>query len=139
MSTLHFCRAAALSLSLLAAFSHYVFSGTIPNEAKIGGFGLGCQAYTFNRFSVFEAIEKTAEAGGKTIEFYPGQKLSPEEPGVRWDHNAPNETIGNVKAKLARHHILAVNYGVVGAVFPNVFLVSKEMVTAADRPHSPLI
>ena len=54
----------------------------LTEETKIGGFALGCQAYTFNRFSVFEAIEKTREAGGKTIEFYPGQKLSRGDDGV---------------------------------------------------------
>ena len=42
-----------------------VFAGPIPEEFKIGGFALGCQAYTFNRFSVLEAIEKTAQSGGK--------------------------------------------------------------------------
>src|SRR5512135_420750 len=56
----------------------------IPDEYRTGGFFIGCQAYTFNHFSVFEAIEKTAEAGGKVIEFYPGQKLSKEEPNVKW-------------------------------------------------------
>ena len=86
----------------------------IPVEFKTSGFALGCQAYTFNRFSVFEAIEKTAQAGGKVIEFYPGQKLSPGQPDVKWDHNASDEVIEKVKAQLARHHIKAVNYGVVG-------------------------
>ena len=52
----------------------------IPDEYKTGGFFIGCQAYTFNRFTVFEAIEKTAAAGGKVIEFFPGQKLSKDEP-----------------------------------------------------------
>ena len=73
----------------------------IPADCKTGGFFIGCQAYTFNRFSVFEAIEKTAEAGGKVIEFYPGQKLSKAEPNVKWDHNASAETIQKVKEKLA--------------------------------------
>lgn len=86
----------------------------IPEEYKQGGFAIGCQAYTFNRYSVFEAIEKTAEAGGKVIEFFPGQKLSTEEPAVKWDHNASEEIIIKVKAKLAKHNIMAVNYGVVG-------------------------
>jgi sugar phosphate isomerase/epimerase len=86
----------------------------IPEEYKTGGFFIGCQAYTFNRFTVFEAIEKTASAGGKVIEFFPGQKLSKEEPTVTWDHNASDETIQKVKDKLAKHHIKAVNYGVVG-------------------------
>ncbi|MBM3840988.1 MAG: sugar phosphate isomerase/epimerase [Verrucomicrobia bacterium] len=86
----------------------------IPDEFKIGGFAIGAQAYTFNRFSVFEAIEKTAAAGGKVIEFYPGQKLSADDPSVKWDHNASEEIIQKVKDKLAKHKIKAVNYGVVG-------------------------
>jgi sugar phosphate isomerase/epimerase len=86
----------------------------LPDEYKTGGFFIGCQAYTFNRFSTFEAIEKTALAGGKVIEFYPGQKLSTNQPDVKWDHNASPEVIEKVKAKLAQHNIRAVNYGVVG-------------------------
>jgi hypothetical protein len=57
----------------------------IPQEYKSGGFFLGCQAWTWNHFTVFEAIQKTAEAGGKVIEFFPGQKLSQEELSVTWD------------------------------------------------------
>ncbi len=41
-------------------------------------FMIGVQAWTFNRFTTFEAIEKTAQAGGKRIELYPGQKLKPD-------------------------------------------------------------
>ena len=85
----------------------------IPDACKTGGFAIGCQAYTFNRFTVFEAIEKTAQAGGHVIEFYPGQKLSPEEPNLKWDHNASGEIIQNVKDKLAACNVTAVNYGVV--------------------------
>jgi sugar phosphate isomerase/epimerase len=86
----------------------------IPQDYKIGGFAIGCQAYTFNRFSVFEAIEKTAQAGGRVIEFYPGQKLSQEQPDIKWDHNASDENIQKVKDQLAKHNILGVGYGVVG-------------------------
>src|SRR5581483_11001692 len=67
-----------------------------------------------NRFSVFEAIEKTAAAGGKVIEFYPGQRLSKEEPNIKWDHDASPETIQKVKDKLEKYKLHAVNYGVVG-------------------------
>jgi sugar phosphate isomerase/epimerase len=86
----------------------------LPDEQKVGGFAIGCQAYTFNRFSVFEAIEKTDQAGGRIIEFFPGQKLSKEEPNVKFDHNSPPEVIAKVKTKLAKHNVTAVNYGVVG-------------------------
>ena len=86
----------------------------LADDQRVGGFAIGCQAYSFNRFSVFEAIEKTDQAGGRCIEFYPGQKLSKEEPNVKWDHNASDELIQKVKDKLAKHKVLAVNYGVVG-------------------------
>jgi sugar phosphate isomerase/epimerase len=112
-------RSKRILLSALCAIGAALAAGslcaenTIPQECSIGGFFIGCQAYTFNQFTVFEAIEKTAEAGGSVIEFFPGQKLSKEEPNVVWDHNASAETIGKVKAKLAQHKIKAVNYGVV--------------------------
>lgn len=86
----------------------------IPDEYKTSGFFLGCQAWTWSRFTVYEAIEKTAAAGGKVIEFFPGQRLSREEPSVQLDHNASAETIQKVKEQLDRYHVKAVNYGVVG-------------------------
>lgn len=94
-------------------FAHSGSSGKISDKYKQGGFAIGCQAYTFKEFTVFEAIEKTDEAGGKVIEFFPGQRLSKDEPNIKWDHNASDETIAKVKAKLKQHGILAVNYGVV--------------------------
>src|SRR5467141_1683243 len=75
----------------------------IPDEYKTGGFFIGCQAYTFNRFTLFEAIEKTAESGGRVIEFFPGQKLSKAEHSEKWDHNYSEEVITKVKAKLDQH------------------------------------
>jgi sugar phosphate isomerase/epimerase len=104
---------AVASAVLLVPSNNLQAEVNIPDSNKISGFAMGCQAYTFNRFSVFEAIDKTAEAGGKVIEFYPGQKLSPEHPDVKWDHNAPDEVIAQVKAKLAERNLVAVNYGVV--------------------------
>ncbi|MBM3833160.1 MAG: sugar phosphate isomerase/epimerase [Verrucomicrobia bacterium] len=109
----HLIRTACISLavSTAATLSAEV---SIPETHKIGGFALGTQAYTFHRFTAFEAIEKTAQAGGRCIEFYPGQKLSSEEPNVQLHHNATDEVIDKIKAKLKKHDILAVNYGVVG-------------------------
>lgn len=104
----------------------------IPDSCKTGGFAIGCQAWTFNHFSVMEAIDKTAAAGGKVIEFYPGQKLSAEEPDVKFDQNASDEVIAKVQAKLKQDGITAVNFGVVG--IPNneaearkIFEFAKKM------------
>ena len=85
----------------------------IPAEYCIGGFAVGCQAYMFHRFTAFEAIEKTAQAGAKTIEFYPGQILSKEHPEIKLDQNVSDSTIAALKAKLKEHHLMAVNFGVV--------------------------
>lgn len=86
----------------------------IPDDLKTGGFAMGCQCWTFNKFSVFEAIDKTARAGGKVIEFFPGQKLSVDEPNVKFDHNSPPEVVQKVKAKCADAHLQPIAYGVVG-------------------------
>ena len=104
----------------------------IPETCLTGGFAIGCQAYTFNRFTAFEAIEKTAQAGGKVIEFYPGQRLSPEKADLRVGHDAPETVVTELKAKLKHHGVRAVNYGVVG--IPNdeagarkIFEFAKKM------------
>ncbi len=47
--------------------------------AADAAFRTGCETYTFNRFTVFEAVEKAAQAGAKCVEFYPGQALSPTD------------------------------------------------------------
>jgi sugar phosphate isomerase/epimerase len=106
----------------------------IPDEFKVNGWAIGCQAYTFNRFTAFEAIEKTAQAGGKVIEFYPGQRLSKEDGDLKVDHASPqvDTVIAKLQARLLQHGLKAVNYGVVG--IPNneaearkVFDFAKKM------------
>lgn len=84
----------------------------ISNEYKIGGFAVGTQAYTFNRFSVFEAIEKTAEAGGKIIELYPGQSFTPDDDTPL--HSITDRQIDELLAKLEEYEVKLVNYGVAG-------------------------
>ena len=103
----------------------------ITEDCQTGGFALGCQAWTFNNFTVMEAIDKTAGAGGKVIEFYPGQKFSPEHPDWNFDHNATAEMIAEVEARLARDGIRAVNYGVVG--IPNNEAAARKIFEFAKR------
>ncbi len=101
------------ALLLLTLFAAAAFAAVIPESAKVGHFFAGCQAYSFRLFTVMEAIDKTAAAGGKTIEFYPGQKFSPDKPDLKWDQNATPEMIAAVKAKLAEKGLTAVGFGVV--------------------------
>jgi len=89
-------------------------AATVDQEHRVGGFVVGCQAYMFHRFTAFEAIERTAAAGGKVIEFYPGQSLSPDDKTTKVEPGASDETIGKLKAKASQHGLLIVNFGVVG-------------------------
>lgn len=83
----------------------------IPESHQVGGFALGTQSYTFNRYSAFEAIEMTAKAGGRVIELY-RQKVRPDEDDdTRLVPGVSDEVIEAVKQKLAEHDIMAVNYG----------------------------
>jgi sugar phosphate isomerase/epimerase len=129
-----------LAAALLAVSA---IGSPIPDGCKTGGFAVGCQAWTFNRFSAFEAVEKTALAGGKIIEFYPGQKLSPAQPDLKLHHDASEETIAAVKAHLAKHGVRAVNYGVVGgkdeAEWRKIFEFARKLdlyaITTEDVAH----
>jgi sugar phosphate isomerase/epimerase len=128
MKTRHLIHS-ALALGLLTAAT--VLAAPIPQDAKINGVAIGLQCWTFNKFTVLEAIEKTALAGGKVIEFYPGQKLSPDKADVKFDHNASDEVIAEVKAKLAKHGVTAVNYGVVGV--PNDEAGARKILDFAKK------
>ena len=104
-----------------------------PTIDAYDGWRLGTQAWTFNRFTLYEAIDKTASLGLDWIEAYPhGQKLSKEKPDVVFGHDMPLEMRYEVKQKLADAGVRLVNYGVVS--LPNdevecrkVFEFAKDM------------
>lgn len=103
----------------------------IQSGYSTNGFAIGCQANSFSRFTVFEAIEKTAQAGGRTIEFYPDQKLSRERPDILWNHKAPDPVIAQVRAQLSRYKIRAVAYGVVSV--PNEEVAARQVFEFARK------
>jgi len=109
----HLTPFAAIACALLLSGANSFAADPIPDSCKTGGFALGCQAWSYNHYTVMEAIDKTAEVGGKVIEFYPGQKFSAEQPDLKFDHNATDEMIAQVQARLQKDGIRAVNYGVV--------------------------
>lgn len=102
-------------LTLLAlAAAACVSADPIPESFRQNGWFVGAQAYTFNRFSAFEAIAKTKEAGGNLIEFYPGQTLKPGSKD-KVHHTMSAAAFAELKVELDRQGVRAVNYGVVGA------------------------
>lgn len=88
-------------------------AGEYPPELYVGGFLIGPQAYSFNRFSFFEAVDKAKEAGASVIEAYPGQRLKPGS-DVAFNHDAAPSVWAEAKMKLRKTGIRLVNYGVVG-------------------------
>jgi sugar phosphate isomerase/epimerase len=103
----------------------------LPEEVKQHGFAIGCQAWMFNHFSAFEAVEKTAHAGGKVIELFPGQRLSPTD-NTPVGPDLSDAQIGLLKAQLAKHKVKAANFGVVGipkneAEARKIFAFAKKM------------
>ena len=97
-----------------------------PNAEKLG-WRLGCQAYSFNRFTFHEAIEKTASLGLHWIEAYPGQRLSKAKPDVRTGESMPADIRKDVKTRLADAGVKLVNFGVVGSCNRKLFDFAKEM------------
>jgi sugar phosphate isomerase/epimerase len=103
-----------LVLTALATFTALTVTAQepIPDQCKINGFALGVQAWTFNHFTAFQAIQMTAQAGCKLIEFYPGQRMSKDDPGVVVNENMSDADIAKLQAELAKYHVKAINYGV---------------------------
>ncbi len=103
-----------------------------PQTNVYDGWRLGVQAYSFNRFTFFEAVDKVASLGLDCIEAYPGQTLYKKDAKVKLIHTMKPEHRQLVKQKLKAVGVKLVNYGVVG--LPNnekecrkVFDFAKDM------------
>ncbi|HUW19670.1 MAG TPA: family 16 glycoside hydrolase [Sedimentisphaerales bacterium] len=84
-----------------------------PATDAYEGWRLGTQAYTFRKFTFYEAVDKTASLGLNWIEAYPGQNLSADRPDVKLNHEMPAGIRKEVKQKLAEAGVKLVTYGVV--------------------------
>ena len=85
-----------------------------PNAEALG-WRIGCQLWSFNRFSFMEAIDKNASIGLKYAEAFPGQRLSADLPeDVKFDHNMSEEHRALAVKHLADRGVSLVAYGVVG-------------------------
>jgi len=92
----------------------YAAADGAPNAEALG-WRLGCQLWSFNRFTFMEAIDKTASLGLKYAEAFPGQRLSPDLPDdVKFDHNMSDEHRALAEKHLEERGVKVVAYGVVG-------------------------
>jgi sugar phosphate isomerase/epimerase len=82
-----------------------------PNAEKLG-WRLGCQAYSFKNFTLFEAIDKTASLGLKYIEAFPNQVLSKDQSKIKVNESLPADARQDLMKKLGDCGVKLVNYGV---------------------------
>ena len=103
-------------------------SGRTPAEKM--GWRLSVQAYTFNRFTFFEAVDKTASMGIKYIEMYPEQQVDTGNDAVT-HFSMDAETRQKILNKLDAAGVKLTNYGVVdggdAAEWRRLFEFAKAM------------
>ena len=74
---------------------------------------LGVQVWSFNRFTLFEAIDKTRSLGLDWVQVYPGQKVS-KEMDAPFGRSLSTQKRQQVKDKLREANVSIVAFGVVG-------------------------
>jgi sugar phosphate isomerase/epimerase len=110
-----------LILATTALFFNAHGASPIADSCKIGGFALGCQAYSFNKFTAFEAIEKAEATGGKTIELFLWQKMGGPFADAEVNALLNDKQIAALKAKLDASHLRATS-----AYFGNSAFTQKD-------------
>jgi len=77
------------------------------------GLKLSLQCWTFRALTFFETVDKAASLGVKYVEMFPGQTLKPGST-VKVGRGMNDETIAEIKKKLADAGVKVVAYGVDG-------------------------
>lgn len=98
---------------IAASLGFAALTGPVARPKAPESFILSVQAWTFNKFSLYEAIEKAASAGSSHIEMFPGQALKPGSDTKVGPEMSAEET-ADLKAQMAKFHVTPVAYGVTG-------------------------
>jgi sugar phosphate isomerase/epimerase len=96
-----------------------------PHAEKLG-WRLGCQAWTFNDTTFFDAISKTASLGLHYIEAFPGQKLSAAKPKVGVTETLSADDRQEIKKRLSDNGLKVTSFGV-GGYSREIFEFAKDM------------
>ncbi len=100
-------------------------------KAEAFGWNLAIQSYTFHKFNVIEALDKTKELGIHYIEIYPGHKLGGEWGDTPFGYQMTKEQIKGIKDLAASKDITIVGTGVFTTDNPDdwklLFDFAKEM------------
>ena len=89
-----------------------VWPAAAQRKAEQMGWRLAIQSYSFHRFPLTEALDKTQKLGLKYIEVYPGHKLGGKWGDKVFDFNLDTQTQQELKALAASKGIKIVATGV---------------------------
>ncbi|MFD0895451.1 sugar phosphate isomerase/epimerase [Luteolibacter ambystomatis] len=85
----------------------------IPQPAlTAAGFSIAVQCWSFNKYTLWEAIEKAASTGASSVELYPGQKLGGPHGDLKMGPDLKPEIYQSLLDHLSKNGLVAVNYGV---------------------------
>ena len=104
--------AAGVSLATLGSASPAqaeAVKTSTPSAEKIG-WRVGCQLYTFRRFSFYEALDKIAALGIRYVEPCFFLRLSKDRPELKTNADLPPEARGELKSRLADRGIAMSNF-----------------------------
>lgn len=109
----------------------FVLPAAAQTKAEKNGWRLGIQSYSFHKFSLVEALDKTQELGVKNIEIYPGHKLGGKWGDKVFDFNLDVATQKEIKKLASSKGIKIVGCGVYVADkssdWEKMFLFAKSM------------
>ncbi|MGV8095912.1 MAG: sugar phosphate isomerase/epimerase family protein [Mangrovibacterium sp.] len=104
---------------------------TAQTKAEKNDWRLAVQSYTFHRFTLVEALDKTHELGIRYIEIYPGHRIGGKWGDQMFDFNIDAQTRKELKELAASKGIKIVATGVYtthdSATWEKMFLLAKEM------------
>jgi len=112
MNARSFLLTATIAASVFAA-DKATMPGRTDRSAETLGWRLGVQAWSFNQFTFFDAVDKAQALGLKYIEMFPGQSVGGAMPDATTEFTMDQATRDAIKKKLADAGITLVNYGVV--------------------------
>src|SRR5579884_254723 len=96
-----------------------------PHADKLG-WRLGCQAWSFNNFTFFEAVNKTASLGLHYIEAFPNQNVTHDAADGQVNEHMTSAVRQKVKDHLKDKGVKLVSFGVGGYSRP-IFEFAKDM------------
>lgn len=120
-----------LSVVLLLLTTLFALPSGAQTKAERNGWRLGMQSYSFHRFTLVEALEKTQELGIRNIEVYPGHRLGGKWGDKVFDFNLDAATQREIKELAASKGIRIVGCGVYvaekSAGWEKMFDFAKQM------------